>query len=290
MRKLVVTEFVSLDGVMEAPGGDDGYVHGAWTMPFWCDEVGAYKSAELFAADALLLGRRTYEGFAAAWPERGGDPFSDAMNSMAKHVVSRSLTSAEWANSHILRGDMEAAVRALKEADGADILVAGSASVGARTQFRVPRPGPSRGATTLRDRTCEMTVQQSTPPPRPEEPTSIAGVVGLPGRNAYGAAKAGIVSMTRSMASEWGATGVRVNAIAPGYIKTPMVDDVKGRGRITDDMVWNRTPLRREGVASEIAGPVLFLCSPAASYITGACLMVDGGWAAYGGIALQDAE
>ncbi|MBI5089181.1 MAG: dihydrofolate reductase family protein [Actinobacteria bacterium] len=129
MRKLVVTEFVSLDGVMEAPGGDDGYVHGAWTMPFWCDEVGAYKSAELFAADALLLGRRTYQGFAAAWPERGGDPFSDAMNSMPKHVVSRTLTSAEWTNSHILGGDMEAAVRALKEADGADILVAGSSTL-----------------------------------------------------------------------------------------------------------------------------------------------------------------
>jgi dihydrofolate reductase len=129
MRKLVVTEFVSLDGVMEAPGGDDGFVHGAWTLPFWSDEIGEYKMAELAAADAQLLGRRTYQGFAAAWPERSGDPFSDAMNSMPKYVVSSTLTTLEWNNSHLVDGDMAAGVQALKEAEGADILVAGSATL-----------------------------------------------------------------------------------------------------------------------------------------------------------------
>ncbi|MGD9996391.1 MAG: dihydrofolate reductase family protein [Ilumatobacteraceae bacterium] len=129
MRKLVVTEFVSLDGVMEAPGGDDGYVHGAWTLPFFNDEVAEFKTAELFAADAMLLGRRTYQGFAAAWPERTGDPFSDAMNSMAKHVVSSTLTTLEWNNSHLVQGDLVEGIRALKESDGADILVAGSATL-----------------------------------------------------------------------------------------------------------------------------------------------------------------
>src|SRR4051812_43859138 len=99
MRKLVVTEFVSLDGVMEAPGGDDGYVHGAWTMPYWGDDIGEYKTAEMEPADALLLGRRTYEGLAAAWPDRGGDPFSDKMNSMAKYVVSDTLDAPTWNNT-----------------------------------------------------------------------------------------------------------------------------------------------------------------------------------------------
>jgi dihydrofolate reductase len=129
MRKLVVTEFVSLDGVMEAPGGDDGFVHGAWTLPFFDDEVGEFKTAELVAADAMLLGRRTYQGFAAAWPGRSGDPFSDAMNSMAKFVASTTLTSLEWNNSHLVEGDVVRGVQALKQADGADILVAGSATL-----------------------------------------------------------------------------------------------------------------------------------------------------------------
>lgn len=128
-RKLVVTEFISLDGVMEAPGGDDEYVHGAWTMPYWCDAVGEFKTAELMAADALLLGRITYDGFAAAWPERSGDPFTDKMNTMAKYVVSGTLTDPTWANTTVLGGDMVAAVTALKEQPGDDILVAGSATL-----------------------------------------------------------------------------------------------------------------------------------------------------------------
>src|SRR5687768_8429562 len=100
MRKLVVTEFVSLDGVMEAPGGDDGYKHGAWTMPYWNDEMAEFKTAELDAADAQLLGRVTYQGFSAAWPDRSGDDFSDKMNSMRKYVVSSTLDpDLSWNNS-----------------------------------------------------------------------------------------------------------------------------------------------------------------------------------------------
>jgi dihydrofolate reductase len=129
MRKLVVTEFISLDGVMEAPGGDDGYVHGAWTMPFWGDEIAAFKTAEMMAADALLLGRVTYEGFSAAWPQRSGDEFSDKMNSMEKYVVSKTLESAAWNNSTILRGDMVREINELKGRDGADIIVHGSATL-----------------------------------------------------------------------------------------------------------------------------------------------------------------
>jgi dihydrofolate reductase len=130
MRKLVVTEFVSLDGVMEAPGGDDGYKHGAWTMPYWNDEMAEFKTAELEAADAQLLGRVTYQGFAAAWPERSGDDFSDKMNSMPKYVVSSTLDpDLSWNNSHLLEGDVGEAVTELKAQDGGDILVAGSATL-----------------------------------------------------------------------------------------------------------------------------------------------------------------
>jgi dihydrofolate reductase len=130
MRKLVVTEFVSLDGVMEAPGGDDGYKHGAWTMPYWNDEIGEFKTAEMDAADAQLLGRVTYQGFAAAWPERSGDPFSDKFNSMPKYVVSSTLDpDLSWNNSHLLAGDVGDAVSELKAQEGGDILVAGSATL-----------------------------------------------------------------------------------------------------------------------------------------------------------------
>lgn len=129
MRKLVVSEFVSLDGVIEAPGGEDDYVHGPWTLPYFCDEVREFKSEELLAADALLLGRVQYEGFSAAWPERSGDLFSDRMNSMEKYVVSSTLTDPTWNNTHVLSGDMATEVQALRDGEGGDILVAGSATL-----------------------------------------------------------------------------------------------------------------------------------------------------------------
>lgn len=120
--------------------------------------------------------------------------------------------------------------------------------------------------------------------------SSIAGVVGLPARNAYSAAKGGLVMMTRALASEWGGYGIRVNAIAPGYIETPMVEGLMSRGRIGKEAITRRTPLGRFGKPSEVSNVALFLCSSAASYITGACLSVDGGWAAFGGSALPETE
>ncbi|MGI8631952.1 MAG: dihydrofolate reductase family protein [Solirubrobacterales bacterium] len=127
MRKLIVTEFASLDGVMEAPGGEPGYRHAGWVINHPQDaDQGAYKLRETMEADAMLLGRVTYEGFAAAWPERDGE-FADKMNAMPKHVASTTLSDPlEWENSQLLSGDVPAAVAALKKEPGGDILVHGS--------------------------------------------------------------------------------------------------------------------------------------------------------------------
>jgi len=97
MRKVVVSEFVSLDGVMEDPGGAEKFEHGGWTRPFWSNEIGKVKFDELFASDALLLGRVTYQGFAAAWPTMKDEAgFADRMNSIPKYVVSTTLKELEW--------------------------------------------------------------------------------------------------------------------------------------------------------------------------------------------------
>ena len=127
MRELIVTEFVSLDGVMEAPGGEEGYRHTGWVFDAGQDEgQGRFKWDEIAEADAQLLGRVTYEGFAAAWPKRGGE-FADRMNSMKKYVVSTTLEGPlEWENSELLKGDVPESVRELKQSDGGPILVAGS--------------------------------------------------------------------------------------------------------------------------------------------------------------------
>jgi NAD(P)-dependent dehydrogenase (short-subunit alcohol dehydrogenase family) len=112
--------------------------------------------------------------------------------------------------------------------------------------------------------------------------SSIAALGGIRGRNAYGAAKAGIASMTRSMAAEWAQQGVRVNAVAPGYVRTELVERLIDEGAINEKSIKGRTPMGRLGLPQEIAGPILFLCSPQASYITGSLLSVDGGWASFG--------
>lgn len=119
MRAIVVTEFVSLDGVMEHP---------AWTFPYWNDEIAAFKGEETSGADTLLLGRVTYEGFAAAWPasEDEGAPY---MNSVAKVVVSSTLTSADWNNTTLIRDNVVETIRQLKAQPGKDILVYGSATL-----------------------------------------------------------------------------------------------------------------------------------------------------------------
>jgi len=126
-----VTEFVSLDGVVQGPGGPDedrdgGFAHGGWAAPYIDDEVLARAIGVAARADALLLGRRTYEGFAAAWPSRSGDAFSEKFNSMPKHVVSSTLSDPEWNNSTVLEGDLADSVASLKKQYEGDILVNGS--------------------------------------------------------------------------------------------------------------------------------------------------------------------
>lgn len=130
MRKLVVSEFVSLDGVMEDPGGAEKFEHGGWTMPYFSDEAGKLKFDELLASDALLLGRVTYEGFAKAWPTmEGTGEFGERMNSLPKYVVSTTLKEVEWNNSRLITGNVVEEVSALKQQPGQDILVGGSAAL-----------------------------------------------------------------------------------------------------------------------------------------------------------------
>jgi dihydrofolate reductase len=128
MRQLIVSEFVSVDGVMEAPGGEPGYPHSGWTIPFGMvpDQM-QFKLDEVMEADALLLGRNTYEGFAAAWPGREDEEgFARKMNQMAKYVFTRKLSHPTWSNTTFLRGELTEEVAALKDGDGGPILVAGS--------------------------------------------------------------------------------------------------------------------------------------------------------------------
>jgi NAD(P)-dependent dehydrogenase (short-subunit alcohol dehydrogenase family) len=111
---------------------------------------------------------------------------------------------------------------------------------------------------------------------------SIAGLAGIPGRNAYGAAKAGIAAMTRSLACEWARGGVRVNAVAPGYVRTALVDALVRKGALDAQAIEARTPLRRLAQPEEIAAAIAFLASAEAGFITGVTLPVDGGWLALG--------
>jgi dihydrofolate reductase len=126
MRRIVVTEFVTLDGVMEDPGGAEKSKYGGWAFQFERGPEGdKFKYDELMASDALLLGRVTYEGFAAAWPSRTGE-FADKMNGMAKYVVSTTLERAGWNNSTVIKSNVVGELSKLKAWEGGDILVAGS--------------------------------------------------------------------------------------------------------------------------------------------------------------------
>jgi dihydrofolate reductase len=135
MRKLLVHEFVSLDGVMQAPGAPDedtdgDFRHGGWTLPYWHDDIGASFGALMKDVDAFLLGRRTYVTHAEAFePLPAGDPFGDMMNAPAKYVVSKTLAKAIWRNTTIIRDDVIASIRALKAGPGKTIATDGSSQL-----------------------------------------------------------------------------------------------------------------------------------------------------------------
>ena len=136
--RIVVTEFISLDGVVQAPGGpeedtDGGFAHGGWSGPYFDPEAMGPVYAEVISgAEALLFGRRTWQTMAAAWPERAGDPFADRMNAIQKYVASRTLSQDDlhWTNSALLPADdVVGAVRRLREQDGGAVLVMGSSNL-----------------------------------------------------------------------------------------------------------------------------------------------------------------
>ena len=135
MRKLIVHEFITLDGVIQAPGGQDedrdgGFAHGGWTRPYWHDDIGRTFGAIMKDVDAFLFGRRTYVTHAEAFePMPPGHPFGDLMNSPAKYVVSQTLEKPKWRNTTIIRDDVVGAVRALKAQPGKSILSDGSSQL-----------------------------------------------------------------------------------------------------------------------------------------------------------------
>ena len=133
MRELIVAEFITLDGVIQAPGGanedtEGGFQHGGWTQPYWHDDIGAHFFQAMMQADALLLGRKTWQIHGGAFePMPAGDPFGDVMNDIAKYVVSTTLKSTSaWRNSTLISGNVAEAVRQLKQQPGKNILIDGS--------------------------------------------------------------------------------------------------------------------------------------------------------------------
>jgi dihydrofolate reductase len=135
MRKLIVSEFVTLDGVMQAPGGKDedrdgGFEHGGWTLPYWHDDIGKSFVEMMQHCDAFLLGRRTYVTHAEAFePMPAGDFFGDLMNAPKKYVVSKTLENPQWRDTTVIRDNVIESVRALKAQPGGDILTDGSSQL-----------------------------------------------------------------------------------------------------------------------------------------------------------------
>ncbi len=134
MRQLVVNTFVTVDGVMQAPGGPDedpsgGFTHGGWSVNYWDDVMGEQMGAFMGTPFALLLGRKTYEIFAAYWPHASEEQGAKPLNEATKYVASRTLTSLEWQPSVLIQGDLVEAVRELKQEDGAELQVHGSANL-----------------------------------------------------------------------------------------------------------------------------------------------------------------
>jgi len=133
MRKIILSELITLDGVLEAPGGEPGFKYTGWSGEYFNEEYLQFKLGEIFEAGALLLGRITYEGFAEAWPGRNDEMgFADRMNSLPKYVVSTTLDQAEWNNSTLIKTNVVETIRQLKSQPGSDILVVGSGTL-ART-------------------------------------------------------------------------------------------------------------------------------------------------------------
>jgi dihydrofolate reductase len=127
--ELVVTQFISLDGVIEDPGGSEDFEYGGWSFEFdRGDDGDKFKLDEVMGADALLLGRKTFDGFADAWPSREGE-FADKFNNMPKYVVSTSMDEPEWSNSTVIRDDVEGEVSRVKEQYDGDVLLNGSATL-----------------------------------------------------------------------------------------------------------------------------------------------------------------
>lgn len=131
MRTITISNFITLDGVVQAPGGPDedrsgGFEQGGWSVSFWDDVLGEHMGAQMANENDLLLGRGTYEIFAAHWPHVSDDPYADKLNAAAKYVASTTLSELTWANSHLLDGDIPAAVAALKNTEGPPLEVSGS--------------------------------------------------------------------------------------------------------------------------------------------------------------------
>jgi dihydrofolate reductase len=134
MRKLVVNTFATLDGVMQAPGGPEedpteSFEHGGWSVGYWDEAMGQWMGEFMGKPFDLLLGRRTYEIFAAYWPNARDAPGADELNAATKHVASRTLQSVDWENSRLLQGDVVEAVASLKEQDGPELQVHGSSNL-----------------------------------------------------------------------------------------------------------------------------------------------------------------
>ncbi len=132
MRELIIAEFITLDGVIQAPGSDKedtegGFTHGGWTIPYWHDDIGKHFSEVFSQADALLLGRKTWQIHGSAFEVMDGDPFADAMNAINKYVVSTTIKSAAaWRNSTLISANVIETIRRLKQQPGKNILVDGS--------------------------------------------------------------------------------------------------------------------------------------------------------------------
>lgn len=134
MRKLVVLTFVTLDGIMQAPGGPEedptgGFRYGGWAAGYWDDDLNEVMGKQLSQPFDLLLGRRTYEIFAAHWPNVKQDPFAEKLNSTRKHVVSRTMEQPGWNNSALFKGDVVKAIEDLKKMDGPELQVHGSGNL-----------------------------------------------------------------------------------------------------------------------------------------------------------------